>query len=196
MSKFITIENSKVLLLALTVLLCLQHSLSAQRMTGKTNELSLNFKEKGLVDSGPLPIIEWVNPKLEFTNSTSNKIEVVASVKANTPLKEIKLIISKGVDEAIISTKKFPTNPEQRDFEIRTNANLPDGANYLTVEVVTDRGAVVSERRQIVVGKDALENFIALDRKDYVLLFATDKYDHWDDLVNPVHDARAIANEL
>src|SRR6185312_17037844 len=37
---------------------------------------------------------------------------------------------------------------------------------------------------------------VSVDRKDYALLFATDKYDHWDDLVNPVDDAHAIAREL
>gem|GEM_PF-4722572 len=33
------------------------------------------------------------------------------------------------------------------------------------------------------MGKDALD-YISADRKDIALIFATDNYDHWDDLVN------------
>lgn len=32
--------------------------------------------------------------------------------------------------------------------------------------------------------------------KDYALLFATDQYDHWGELSNPVNDAKTIASEL
>jgi uncharacterized caspase-like protein len=37
---------------------------------------------------------------------------------------------------------------------------------------------------------------VSLDRKDYALIFATDKYDNWSDLVNPVNDGETIAKEL
>jgi hypothetical protein len=33
-------------------------------------------------------------------------------------------------------------------------------------------------------------------RKDYALLFATNEYDSWEPLVNPIPDAEAIAAEL
>ena len=35
-----------------------------------------------------------------------------------------------------------------------------------------------------------------IKRKDYALIFATDKYDNWDNLENPIYDAKAIENEL
>src|SRR5436190_5357345 len=35
-----------------------------------------------------------------------------------------------------------------------------------------------------------------LNRKDYALIFATDKYDNWKALVNPIFDARTIANDI
>jgi hypothetical protein len=35
-----------------------------------------------------------------------------------------------------------------------------------------------------------------LDRTDYGLIFATDQYDHWSDLVNPVFDSKTIAEEI
>ncbi len=35
-----------------------------------------------------------------------------------------------------------------------------------------------------------------LDRSDYAILFTTNDYDNWPDLVNPVNDGRMIADEL
>ena len=46
------------------------------------------------------------------------------------------------------------------------------------------------------MGKTAIADAIAIDRKDYALLFATDQYDHWTDLVNPIDDANSIAQVL
>jgi hypothetical protein len=43
---------------------------------------------------------------------------------------------------------------------------------------------------------DALKEALAIDRKDYAVLFATDQYDNWTDLVNPIYDSKAIAKEL
>ena len=41
-----------------------------------------------------------------------------------------------------------------------------------------------------------MDDLLAIDRKDYALLFATDRYDYWDDLVNPIDDAHAIGKTL
>ena len=43
---------------------------------------------------------------------------------------------------------------------------------------------------------DAIADAVMVDRKDYALLIATDKYDNWNDLVNPVFDAMSIGKEL
>jgi len=46
------------------------------------------------------------------------------------------------------------------------------------------------------VGKDALADAVDANRKDYALIIATDKYDNWDDLSNPVNDGQTIATIL
>ena len=43
---------------------------------------------------------------------------------------------------------------------------------------------------------DALVATGDVQRTDYALLFATDKYDNWSDLVNPTNDATTIAKDL
>lgn len=168
----------------------------AQGLTAKSNEFFLNLKGGPLPATGPLPKISWVSPQLDFTSSLQNKIEIKAKILTYAPLKEIKLIIGNSLDKSVIATKNFETKNEQREYPINAVLTLPDGTSFLSLECTTEQGIVVSDRRQVLVGKDGTENMVALDRKDYVLMFATDKYDNWDDLVNPVHDAWAIAKEL
>jgi hypothetical protein len=50
--------------------------------------------------------------------------------------------------------------------------------------------------REVHVGATALADAAKLPRKDYALIFATDKYDNWRALVNPIYDSRTIANTL
>ncbi len=57
-------------------------------------------------------------------------------------------------------------------------------------------GGAISSSRSVLVGADALASAVSIDRKDYALLFATDQYDNWTDLVNPVNDAHSIARVL
>ena len=170
-------------------------SVYSQGLISRTNEFSLSMKA-AVPNSGALPKISWIQPKMEFTNSAQNKIEVSASIESPGVLSEINLIVGNAIDGNILSKKKFAVSPEQHKYTITSTINLPDGSNYLSLEVITEKGIVVSEKRQIVTGKGASDVMVSLDRKDYVLLFATNKYDHWDDLVNPIDDAHAIAREL
>lgn len=57
-------------------------------------------------------------------------------------------------------------------------------------------GVQSSSRRELHVGATALADASKLGRKDYALVFATDKYDNWKNLVNPIYDGRTIANDL
>lgn len=97
------------------------------------------------------------------------------------------------------------TNIRERKVEVDQNTftknyvqplHLQDGQYKIRIIAVNLKGGKVSSTRTILVGKDAIADAISIDRKDYAILFATDKYDHWNDLVNPVFDANTIANEL
>ncbi|NOT74395.1 MAG: caspase family protein [Cyclobacteriaceae bacterium] len=182
---------------SLFILVALFYSVSvcSQGLITRTNEFLINTKT-GMPDSGPLPRISWIHPKMEFTNSAQNKIEIKASIDSPTLLKEITLVVSSSLDGRVISKKSFAVKPEQQQYSIALTVNLPDGGNSLSLEAVTESGILVAEKRQIVTGKNASDAMVSLDRKDYILLFATNKYDHWDDLVNPIDDAHAIAREL
>jgi hypothetical protein len=181
-----------ILLLASTAML---NTALSQRMSARSNEIAMDASAN-TPDSGPLPSITWIVPKMEFTTSAQSRIEVKAEVNTVQPLKELKLTIGNTTEGTLLATKRFETSRTQKKYEISTTLTLADGSSYLLIEAVTEQGAIVSDRRQVVTGKGAEDLMIAVNRKDYALLFATNKYDNWDDLVNPVDDAHEIAKEL
>jgi hypothetical protein len=169
--------------------------LRGQHLTSKTNDFYLNLKSP-FPNTGQLPYIKWIQPQLDYTNSMQNKINIEAKIINRSPLKEIKLSLGNMLDGSIMASKIIPIKFEQREYLIQEQVTLLEGSNFILLEATTEQGVIISDRRQVIVGKAALENMVALDRKDYVLMFATDKYDNWDDLVNPINDAEAIAKEL
>lgn len=168
-----------------------------QNLSVKSNELAVKLSDtERLPETGPLPIITWIHPQADYASSTLNKMELQASIKLATPARDIKLTVGSTENNSIWVTKKIPTDPSILSYEIKLPVTLPDGSNYIELEVVTQQGIVVSEKRRVMTGKGALDNVLSLDRKDVALLFGTDKYDNWTDLVNPVDDVHAIGKEL
>ncbi len=170
---------------------------NAQNLSSRSNEINLiKQKENPSLSTGTLPLITWIRPQEDFTSSVYGKIEVNASVKLSSPAARITLIAGSMDDNVVWIKKNITTEAGQLSVSIRMPVTLPDGSNYLELQVETAQGVVVSEKRKIMIGAGALDKVLSLDRKDVALLFGTDKYDHWTDLVNPIDDARAIGKEL
>ncbi len=164
----------------------------AQSFQGRTNTIRLEFKDSEINTS--LPSIRWITPSLEYTNSQHNSFLVEAEVKSELGLKEIKFSL---IDSEKNSREKIvDLEPNSTIKSFQQSITLQDGQHVLTITATNNKGGQVSSTRTILVGKDAIADAISMDRKDYAILFATDKYDNWSDLVNPVEDANAIANEL
>lgn len=174
------------------VMLVASHGIQAQGFVTKTNELNLSLK-KGIPNSTSLPVVEWLVPMQEYMSSQEKRVELSARVTSTLSLKSVTLIVGDNVSGAERMSKKIDL-VDERTAEVKQVVNFLDGSHYVRVRAENIDGAVVTSTRSIVVGMDAVA--LAIDRKDYALMFATDKYDHWDDLVNPVEDAHAIAREL
>ena len=71
-----------------------------------------------------------------------------------------------------------------------------DGPNIIEIVAENMDGTKTYSRRMVTVGTTALADAAKLDRTDYGILFVTNDYDNWPDLVNPVNDGRMIAEEL
>ncbi len=163
-----------------------------QGFTAKTNEVHLDFK-KGVVNSSSLATIHWIVPQFEYTASQEKQIQVEASIVSAIPLKSAQLIIGDNTT----GEEKFMKNIDLADInavQIKQVITLLDGSHFIRIKTENIDGAIVSSTRSVVIGMDAIA--LSIDRKDYALFFATDKYDYWNDLVNPVEDANTIAKEL
>jgi hypothetical protein len=164
----------------------------AQGFNQKTNELQLDFK-KGIPTTASLPVISWVSPKFEYMASQEHRIEVEANITSTIPLKSALFIVGDNTTKEELFMKQVELT-NNRELHIVQPVNLLDGSPFIRIRVENIDGAIISDTRSVVIGLDAIA--LSIDRKDYALLFATDKYDYWDDLVNPIEDARTIGREL
>src|SRR6266850_487175 len=158
-----------------------------QSFSEKTNAIKLSYK--GEVVATTLPSISWVSPKIERSNSVESSIEIEAEVTSNIDLKEIKLELISGGETR---TKSVPVNKNEYRKTIKQRVNLQDGENSIRIVAINEKGGMVSSVRSVLTGKDAIADAVDINRKDYALIFATDNYDQWDDLINPVNDAKTI----
>lgn len=179
-----------------TLFILLSFSLTqAQNFAWKSNEIHINTKTPSTT-TAIMPAVLWVKPRLEFTNSAEPKVEIEVSVTSEIPIKTILLAVGDNVTKEVRGSKPIQIAAGLTQFTIQQSITLGQGSNFIEIDVENVSGGKVSSVRSVTIGKDAITDAIASDRKDYVLLIATDKYDNWSDLVNPVSDSETIAKEL
>jgi hypothetical protein len=182
----------KIILSFLVLTLCISIAVNGQNFTGRTNDLVLDVP-RGIKD-GILPSVQWNSPKLEFSNSEKNSLQIDARINSQVYLKEIAFRLT-GIT-GVLSEKKITPPANSVSYDVKLQIHLLDGQNHIEIIATTNDGVQVSSTRTVTMGLDAIANAVAADRKDYALLIAIDKYDHWSDLVNPVNDAQTLATEL
>jgi len=164
----------------------------AQMFSGKTNGIVLNYNNPtnpSLVTD--LAMVKWVTPQQKYTNTQNTTVEIEADITSEFEIKSIKLIVSDG------STPRGEKPIEVgngKTVQVKQSIKLFHGQNVIELRVETMSGGTISSSRSILVGNDA--GTMAIDRKDYVLLFATNQYDNWTNLVNPIDDAQSVAKVL
>jgi len=136
------------------------------------------------------PLIIWINPDQDIKTINVKKEPIKIGVK--TPVK---------IKNVIIYVNDIAVHSNRGEIEIQTlstvvyfqkEINLLEGDNIIKVVAEDIFGNTVEDQRIInVTLPDELET-----RTDYALLFATDEYDSWPNLANPVNDATTIANIL
>ncbi|MFZ6012133.1 MAG: caspase family protein [Bacteroidota bacterium] len=167
----------------------------AQGFAGKTNEIYLDNKNNAKATVENLPNITWLRPSIEYTNSQENQIEIEALVSSVLPIEEVRVKVSATMRGDLLGTTVIkPEEIVQTKF--KKKIHLFDGQNNIEIIVENSKGGIVSSTRIVTVGMDAIADAMSIDRKDYALMFAVDKYENWDDLVNPVNDAQTLKKEL
>ncbi len=170
------------------------HVMLGQELRSRTNEVHL--ASAGLRSRTTVPAIVWISPMLEYTNSLSAQVEIELDVQSDVALRSIQVIVGDNLRGASHGEKKVEVVKDLMSMHISQKLILQEGSNYIEILAENINGGKVSSIRNVIVGKDAVVNAISSDRKDYALFFATDTYDYWKNLVNPVYDAKTIAAEL
>ncbi len=163
----------------------------AQSFSGQTNDIHLNFKDPAT--NAALPVIHWVFPRNENTAGQDHKIEVEAEIRSEVPLRNISVSI--GANTRGAAEKKLPIDQGLLSYVVKQSITLVDGQNEITLTAENQQGGRVSSSRFVLIGKDWADR-LDINRNDYALFFATNNYDDFSDLVNPIDDARAIEKLL
>ncbi len=186
-----TITTITLLLFALTSAFAQHGSIAAE-----TNEFFLDFTAMNGNNKVPVPQIVWKSPAAPKTSINSRRFHLKLNVRSGVGLKDVKVFLN---DHPVVSQRGFTvvSTKELSDYEhvVDTDILLRPGENKVLVTAQNKDGGLATSIRQInVLVNETGKN--ALNRKDFALLFATDEYDHWDDLQNPVNDITTIAEEL
>jgi len=168
--------------------------LSAQIVADRTNTIVMDLTEPGV--NTVLPEIEWVHPRIEYTHTQENKITIEANITSTVPLIEVTVGVKQDIEAESRGSRAIDLDDGATTTSISRSMFLMDGENWIEITAVTEEGGIIKGYRSILRGMDAISDAVAIDRKDYALLFATDKFDHFKDLVNPIYDSHSIAREL
>jgi len=164
---------------------------NSQSFTSKTNAISLDYTQP--VIATQLPEIVWTTPRVESSVSSEESMILDVLIKSDIPLKEIKLLVASGGETR---ERKIAVTENDLVHLLKQSLKFISGDNVITIIAENVKGAKVSSTRSVLVGNNDIVNAVDANRKDYALIFATDNYDNWGDLVNPINDARMIESIL
>jgi len=170
---------------------------SAQNVSTRTNDFEIDFSDPTRLVTSTIPVINWITPVAETTYAQDNKYKIKFEVASGTPIKNITISIKEGMNAASRGTQTFqPDIAQNLNPSVEKSLTLLPGENVLEIIAENEDGVKTVSYKTVHVGSTGLADAAKLDRTDYALVFATDQYDNWPDLVNPVFDSRTIAEEL
>ena len=174
--------------LVVIVILCISGPAIGQ--TTEATSQTFNFYIKSR-DKAP-PVLFWLNPNSDVTLSKEQQFKLKVGIKCPSQVKNV-IIKLNGEDLANsrgMGVVSGNTQSGEYDLFIDNDLRLIEGDNKVELTVINAFGNQAKEER-IIRYMGGINN-----RTDRALLFATDHYDNWDNLSNPVNDARTIAKEL
>ena len=181
--------------LALSVL-CIS-MLMAQNVSSRTNEFEVDFSDPKKLVYTTIPVINWISPVPETNYAQEMKFKIEIAIESDKPLKNITIYIKENELTASRGMTTVKPEPGQElKMTVEKTLTLLEGENLLEVVAENIDGQKTISQRKVHIGSAGLADAIKLSRTDYALVFATDQYDHWSDLVNPIFDSRTISNEL
>jgi hypothetical protein len=185
-------------LLVLLVGITTAGGLQAQNVSTRTNEFQIDLSDPKRVANSVIPVINWITPIAESNYAGEAKYKIKFEIESTSPLKNVTITIKENAESGSrgMLTIEPTTEAEKHKSVIEKNLTLMDGNNIVEIVAENADGVKTVSQRTIRVGTTAMADASTLDRSDYAILFTTNDYDNWPDLVNPVNDGRMIADEL
>jgi hypothetical protein len=172
-------------------------TLMAQNVSTRTNEFEVDFSDPKKLVYTTIPVINWISPVPETNYAQEMKFKIEIEIQSDKPLKNITIYIKENELTASRGMTTVKPEPGQElKMVVEKTLTLMEGENLLEVVAENLDGQKTISQRKVHIGSTGLADAINLERTDYALVFATDQYDHWGDLVNPIFDSKTIANEL
>lgn len=169
----------------------------AQNVTARTSEFEVDLSDPKKQMFSTVPSINWILPVPEMNYSQESKFKIKLDIESDRQIKDVVIFVKES--EATASRGQTSVKPEagqELRFTIEKTITLMDGENLIEVVAENVDGQKSYATRKVHVGSVGLADASKLERTDYALIFATDQYDNWSDLVNPVFDSKTIAEEL
>ena len=183
--------------LGLFVLLATTLLTHGQNVSSRSNEFEIDVSNPTKLVNSIIPTVNWITPTAETNYAQEPKFKIKFEVISTTALKTITISIKSVLEAASRGSQSIlPEEAEKFHAVVEKNLTLMDGENILEVVAENLDGAKTISYRKVSVGSVGLADAGKLNRTDYALVFATDQYDNWNDLVNPVFDSRTISDEL
>jgi hypothetical protein len=166
-------------------------------LEGQTDAIYLDFTGLNTDNENiSVPEIIWKNPTVANEVIDTRKYNLQLSIRSQKVLADVKVYLN---DYPIIKNRGFRVVSVQslNDFEriVDTDILLRSGNNTIRVTAKDIDGGTSGSFRNINVFMTDLQDSV-MNRNDYALLFATDEYENWDNLQNPINDVSTIAAEL
>jgi hypothetical protein len=173
-------------------------NLGAQNVSTRTNTFEVDFSDPKKLVNTIIPVINWVSPVAETNYVGETKYKIKFEIESSSEIKNITIIIKDSPESSSRGMQSIQpsTEIEKHKSVIEKNLTLMDGTNIIEIIAENINGTKTISQRTITVGSNSLADAGKLDRTDYAILFTTNDYDNWPDLVNPVNDGRMIAEEL
>ncbi len=181
----------KKLVILFVALAAIMPASAQQTIKGRSNSVKLDISSKPV--SSP-PVLVWISPDQTSSVITATQLTLKVGVNSVLNLKNVTILIN-GQPQA---DRGFAvTSPDASKFTkfVEKQLTLTQGQNEIKIVAENDKGEITTESRMVnVAAPVVIAN--TEQRTDYALIIATNDYDEWSDLTNPVFDATAIAKEL
>lgn len=167
----------------------------AQNLKTRTNDFEIDMNT--MTGDADIPQIAWIEPIPEINFSQAGRMKINAAVTGNTALKSVTInIIDTQAGKSKGKQTLVPDETQLYSFMVDKNLFLVNGSMEIELIAENVAGVKTMTSKKVYVGDEAIASVSTLQRKDFALIFATDEYEHWGDLVNPIYDSRTIAEKL